>query len=240
MVSCGKKKSGRELKKLVFDLLSRKDHKKAFVAFSMLPSGQLINTLFSFLYHADEFIRWRAINTMGSIVNEIADKDMEKARVIMRRLMWNLNDESGGIGWGSPEAMGEILARHKGLAEEYGNIFISYARKDGNYLEHEMLQRDLLRGFGRLSKVRPELLKEAIPHLMLYLESADSGVRGLAAWVMGLLKKEESRPYLEKLTGDGAELMIPSRNEMIKTSVKDLAGEALEKLNGLIPNRERK
>lgn len=25
---------------------------------------------------------------------------MDSARIVMRRLMWSLNDESGGIGWG--------------------------------------------------------------------------------------------------------------------------------------------
>jgi hypothetical protein len=46
---------------------------------------------------------------MGEVMAHLADKDMESARVIMRRLMWSLNDESGGIGWGAPEAMGEIV-----------------------------------------------------------------------------------------------------------------------------------
>ncbi|MEA3417440.1 MAG: hypothetical protein U9R02_15080 [Thermodesulfobacteriota bacterium] len=53
---------------------------------------------------------------MGVVVSNLADHDMESARVIMRRLIWNLNDESGGIGWGSPEAMGEIMARNNRLA----------------------------------------------------------------------------------------------------------------------------
>ena len=231
------KLSGRELKKLALDLLSRKDYQKALIELFRLPPGQLVNTLFSFLYHTDEYIRCRAITAMGSIVAEIADKDMEKARVIMRRLMWNLNDESGGIGWGSPEAMGEILARHAGLAEEYRHVFISYARKDGNYLEHEILQRDLLRGVGRLSQVRPEFVKEAVPYLIPYLKSEDAGVRGLAAWIMGLLKIEESRPHLEKLTGDGSELRMCSGAGIVTTRVKDLAEEAFEKLNRSMPNR---
>lgn len=44
---------------------------------------------------------------------------MEKACTVMRRLMWTLNDEFGGIGWGVPEAMGEIMVCHKGLAHIY-------------------------------------------------------------------------------------------------------------------------
>ena len=64
---------------------------------------------------------------MGQVVSNLADTDMESARVIMRRLIWNLNDESGGIGWGSPEAMGDIMACHERLAGEYHRLLVSYA-----------------------------------------------------------------------------------------------------------------
>ncbi|NIR18057.1 MAG: HEAT repeat domain-containing protein, partial [Desulfobacterales bacterium] len=80
-------------------------------------------------YNEDQDVRWSAVKAMGRVVAKMADEDMESARVIMRRLMWNLNDESGGIGWGSPEAMAEILTCHDGLAKEYAHILISYARE---------------------------------------------------------------------------------------------------------------
>lgn len=95
---------------------------------------------------------------MGAFVANLADEDIESARVIVRRLMWQLNDESGGIGWGAPEVMGEILARHEGLAGEYANILTSHIKEDGNSLEHEPLQRDALWGVARLAQVRPDLV----------------------------------------------------------------------------------
>ena len=61
----------------------------------------------------DELIRWRAVSAMGIVTAALADARMDAARVIMRRMMWQLNDESGGIGWGIPEAMGEIMALMK-------------------------------------------------------------------------------------------------------------------------------
>ncbi len=157
-------------------------------------------------------------------------EDMKSARVIMRRLMWNLNDESGGIGWGSPEAMGEILACHEALSEEYSRILISYAKEDGNFQEHELIQRGVLWGIGRLSQVRPEQVKDAGPYIMPYLDSPDAGVRGLAAWIMGLLGVKEARSDLENLMGDEAGLQIYVDRRPINLRVKDLAGEALERL----------
>jgi len=103
---------------------------------------------------------------MGAVVANLAEQDMESARVIMRRLMWSLNDESGGIGWGAPEAMGEIIASHDGLAKEYVSVLISYVWKEGNFLEYEPLQRGAVWGVGRVAQVRPELAQDAGPHLL--------------------------------------------------------------------------
>lgn len=222
--------SGRALKKRVLELLGISDFYVALNKLRRYPARKVINPLFSFLYNRDDRVRWRAIKAVGAVVSGLADEDMESARVIMRRLMWNLNDESGGIGWGSPEAMGEIMACHNGLAKEYVNVLISYTNKDGNYLELEQLQRGLLWGIGRLSQVRPHLLKNAVLRLTPYLECADPNVRGLAAWVAGLLEKEDVRPGLKKLTEDEARLEIYRDGDIVNCRVKDLANEALERL----------
>jgi hypothetical protein len=180
-------KRGREMKKEVYDLLKSADLDRTMQELLHLRPQQVINPLLSFLQQTDPVIKWAAIKAIGAIVAKMADEDMESARVIMRRLMWNLNDESGGIGWGSPEAMGEILANHAGLAKEYTHILLSYARKDGNYLEHDILQRGLLWGIKRLSETRPHLVQDAAPCLLPYLKSNDAEVRNLAEQVLYVL-----------------------------------------------------
>jgi hypothetical protein len=177
----------RAFKKKVQGLLKSVDLDQAIGELQRFPPQKVINPLFSFLHHTDQDIKWAAIKAMGAIVAGMADADMESARVIVRRLMWNLNDESGGIGWGSPEAMGEILANHERLAEEYAHVLLSYARKDGNYLELPVLQRGLLWGIKRLSEVRPHLVQEAAPYLSTYLQSGDAEVRELAEQVLNTL-----------------------------------------------------
>jgi hypothetical protein len=179
----------RLLKKKVHGLLKSADHDQAIRELRRFPPQKIINPLFSFLHNTDQDIKWAAVKAMGSVVAGMADENMESARVIVRRLMWNLNDESGGIGWGSPEAMGEILANHEGLAEEYAHVLLSYAREDGNYLELPVLQRGLLWGIKRLSEVRPHLIQDAIPYLSPYLQSSDAEVRDLAEQVLSILKR---------------------------------------------------
>ncbi|MBU2622772.1 MAG: HEAT repeat domain-containing protein, partial [Proteobacteria bacterium] len=111
---------------------------------------------------------------MGDVVSSVADADIESARVVMRRLMWNLNDESGGIGWGSPEAMGEIIARNMQLGEEFSRILISYINKDGNYLENEVLQQGVIWGIGRIAGVKPHLMRDSFVFLIPSLDSCDA------------------------------------------------------------------
>ena len=226
-----KQQGGRAIKRRVLNLLKLEDFDRALKEISRLPAPSVINPLFSFLYNKDEALKWAAVAAMGSIVGKVADENMETARVIMRRLMWNLNDESGGIGWGSPEAMGEIMAVHEGLAKEYVHILLSYTREDGNYLEYEVLQRGLLWGIGRLAKARPDLVKEGVTYLMPYMHSPDAGVRGHGAWIMGLLEVEEARSELEALTEDEAELQMVLDRQPIVRHVKELAKEALKRLS---------
>lgn len=169
---------------------------------------------------------------MGTAVARLAETNMEGARNVLRRLMWNLNDESGSIGWGSPEAMGEILARHRGLAREYTHILASYTRPEGNYLENEILQRGLLWAIGRVWEVRPERIMAADPLILPYLGSGDPAVRGLAAELIGRFLDKRGRDALERLLEDGSEYESLFAEDRPKRRVGDAAREALRKIRG--------
>jgi len=123
------------------------------------PTQYIINSLISFLCSTDEKIKQRAVTVIGIVVSKLADHDIESARIIMRRLMWSLNSESGGIGWGAPEAMAEIMARNRRFADEYHKFLISYATVGENYLEHAELQKSVQIGLKRLASTMPELIK---------------------------------------------------------------------------------
>lgn len=147
------------------ELLEKSDFEDNIQKIHVYDEHKLVNALFSFLCSTDKKIKTNAVTAMGEVVSRIAETDLESARIVMRRLMLNLNDESGGIGWGAPEAMGEIMARNEKLAKEYYKILISYTADGGNYLDFEDLQKDVIAGLKRLSRVRPDLLKE-VEHLL--------------------------------------------------------------------------
>lgn len=231
LIGKGEKISGREIKKKISEVLKSDDPVSVLDRINKIKTSFAVNGLFSFLYDSNPIVKWNAVMSMGAAVSRLADEDMEAARTIIRRLMWNLNDESGGIGWGSPEAMGEILAGTNSLAEEYHKILLSYTRRDGNFQENEILQEGVLWGIGRLASKRPDLIQgPPVPHLMLFLDSQNPVVRGYAAQIMGVIGSRESRKKLESLMEDMTDILVNIDWRLITLKVKDMAEDALERL----------
>lgn len=155
-----------KLKNQIIELLRQDDLDEIRRQLHVLPETKLLNVLFSCLCHPLEIVRWHAVSGFGFIVPEIAERDMEGARTLMRRFLWMLNDESGGIGWGIPEAMAEVMFHSRTLGREYLHMLVSYTRddgpelfQDGNFLELDMMQEGVLWGLCRIAPVyQDELL----------------------------------------------------------------------------------
>ena len=217
----------RPLKRYLRDRLMAEDFNGTLSATLDLPARKAVNPLISFFCNDDVVLRWRSVSALGAVVDHLADKDRESARVVMRRLMWSLNDESGGIGWGAPEAMGEITARHAGLAKEFGHILLSYLREDCNYLEHPVLQRGVLWGCGRLAHARPEMVKPVAGCLFPFLVSDDPYHRGYAAWALRALSLAEPPGPWQACLKDQGRLQFYTEGVLHDCTVAMLAGGIL-------------
>ncbi|MGC8657736.1 MAG: DVU0298 family protein [Desulfomonilaceae bacterium] len=219
--------AGRNLKKKVLELIKGPDFGFSLEEIKRLPCRLVVNPLLSLMLDPDEQVRWRAVTALGAVVALIARDDMESARVIMRRLMWSLNDESGGIDWGAPEAMGEIMAQSERIADEYHAILISYLDENGNFLEYEPLQKGLLWGIARLSTVRPDLMEPTLTHLWKYLDSEDPSIRGLSAYTICYLTAGSQADQVKKLFDDHAEFQTFWKSELRKFKVSEFIKNAV-------------
>jgi len=224
--------SQRGIKKAILALLGQAELEDLLAALAGYPPEKLLNSLFSGICSASEKTKWNAVAAMGTTVARLADQELEAARIVMRRFMWNLNDESGGIGWGTPEALAECLACHDGLAGEYSHILVSFMREDGFYLELPSLQRGLMWGIGRLAQVHPELLHawQAPCYLLPYLDSDDQTVQALAARALGLLGVRAAAPKIEKLLQATSAVSLYTAGQLHQIPTADLAREALAAL----------
>lgn len=152
-----KKIKTRSLKKELKHQFLAGNYERTIKNLQQYPPRQVVNPLISFLCSNNEKLKSSAVAALGEIISGLAQTDIESARMIMRRLMWHLNDESGGIGWGVPEAMGEIMAKNETLANEFLKILISYIEPGFNYLENDTLRKGARWGISRVIKSHPHL-----------------------------------------------------------------------------------
>lgn len=223
----------RALNRQVRDCLRASSQAEALAAVALMPEAKVVKPLFSCLCSTEPLVKWHAVAAMGQTVAALATAEMESARVVMRRFMWMLNDESGGIGWGVPEAMAESIACHPRLAAEYSHCLISFMREDGFYLELPALQQGLLWGVARVAEVFAQLLrdKDAVRYLLPYLDAADPGVRGLACLALGRLGDTSVLAALAPCQGDGRAVCLYQAGDFVQTTVDALACQAIGSLS---------
>jgi len=219
-----KKPYGRKTKRKVGKILLEPHRKTAMEILRQIPDEQLVGHLFSHFYHKDEQVKFRSIAAMGTLGARVGRKNMEKARIILRRIMWNLNDESGGIGWGSPEAMGEILCQSSELALEFNSILFSYLDPGGNHIEHEVLQRGVLWGIGTYLGSNPHHLNDQTKELLFeYLYSLDPVKRGYAVRALINANSFDCRLLPESIMTDYHQIDIFDGWHFIATPISDMA-----------------
>ncbi len=179
-----------------------RDHLEEIAAGGMTSIGPL----FSFLLLSPQTMH-RAAVILGATVARLAEEEPEAARTVIRRFMWHMNEESGNIGWGIPDAFAECLAASPSLAETYHRILVSYIMDlghDDNFCDNDVLRRSCFWAVGRLAQARPDLCAAARPWLLKGLEDGDSLCRGMAAWALGQLPPDlMDAPALRRLAGSG-------------------------------------
>ncbi|WP_415719112.1 DVU0298 family protein [Maridesulfovibrio sp.] len=228
---------GRRIKKEVMDALESENWETEFEGLMEKHSMQaLVAPLFASLCAPAVIVRWHGITCFGKVISRMVKEDTARARIVMRRIMWMLNEESGGCAWGVPEAMGEISAVNETMAAEYGKILLSYSHEDEegpeNFLEFPTLLRGAVWGVARLAQDRPQIAAQATKDMIRFLSYPDPVIQGSACWALGGLKAVESVKKLEALTDNDTVIDIYKDSSLQSVTVGRLAQEALDKISG--------
>ncbi len=126
------------------------------------------------LFDPDEVIRWRAAEAMGRAAAALAARGLEPVRELVRRILWLMNDESGGLLWYGPQVIGAVLAQVPALCGEWGAILASF-------LEEEPFRAGTRWALWRIAAVSPDVVRSAEAELVASLDDPDPAVRGHAA-----------------------------------------------------------
>jgi hypothetical protein len=129
----------------------------------------LVNPLMACLTEGGDMAD-RAAYALGGVMDKLYAESHEEAKNIVRRFMWHMNEESGNIGWGIPEAFGETLAQSAPLAENFRRVLLHYVYdapdgKSTSFCDHAPLRISCYKAIARLLEARPEYVNEYMPVL---------------------------------------------------------------------------
>ena len=196
-----------------------------------LADKRVVGVLCALLFEQDDCFRWRSIEALGAVAAVVSEDNLESVRELLRRLEWLMNDESGGSGWHSPEAMAAIVMNVPVMINDFGVLL-------GSYLTDEPLGRGAHWAVAAIARVRPNLFSDKIDELTESLRSADPYVRGYAVLALASLDQESVADRTQLLIEDVGTLDLYSREtgEMHETTVGDLVRAVVADADSSRPN----
>jgi hypothetical protein len=186
---------------------------------------RVLGVLRSLTFDRDRLIGWRAVEAMGVVAERLADQDPDAVLEELRSLFWLLSEESGGVCWHAPEAMGEIVRRRPDKFSSYISITAT--------LINEMADEDLdhfrpgvLWAIGRLGPIASGTLSDVLPAIEASLESPDPQARGMAVWCLQQVDRAHLIDGRPDLAADSGAVSLYEDGALTQTTVGDLVARA--------------
>ena len=187
---------------------------------------RVLSYLTALTYDPEPLLSWRAVSALGVAAGCIADQDAEYVRVHLRRLMWLLNDESGGIGWRAPESMGEIIRARPQLFGTFIPIVIAVLDMEPE--DAPPFRPGTLWALGRLAQVAFDEIYPALPWIIPCLKDPHAQTRGMAVWCLMQLHQGRTVVELQSLVQDEKPVLVFQNGEILNTTVSQLASQAIQ------------
>jgi hypothetical protein len=145
----------------------------------------------------------------------------EKVRVYLRTLFWSMNEESGGIGWSSPQTIAEIIVRIPELIDPYGSMMIAHA------IEEPPLMKGAAWGMGRLGMRIADSMEFFREKILAVFREDDSETLGLMAWAMGRTGFSPALLFIKKMLRRDEAVTIYIEGAFCRKPLKQWAAEAI-------------
>jgi hypothetical protein len=160
----------------------------ALLALAGGRATRLLQYLTRRLSSAREEEKWRAVWALGVVVGDQQLISPERATDLLRRFLWSLNDESGAVPNGVPEAIGEILAFRPELQGRFLPLLCSFVT-DEDLTQTGAIERGVLWALGRIGPSVARCSPEAVEAIKLAAKShPDPDTRKVAAQSLAKLQ----------------------------------------------------
>jgi len=151
--------------KNLVSLLAREDF-EGLRALARQQTSMVLRYLSGRLYSADETEKWGAVRGLGAIMADLDIIDESRGADMLRRFFWAMNDESGAVPYGVPEAIGEILVRRPEFQKEFLPILCSMLTHE-DLIQTGPIERGVMWALGRIgppvAHISPDVIK-ALKH----------------------------------------------------------------------------
>ncbi len=137
------------------------------IAIASLQNPNVFGWLIALSYDKESPVSWKAIKAMGYIAETyVKANNIEPLRNTIRKLLWSMTDESGGIGWRAAELIGEIVFAEPSLFEDIIPILWSQ-REEESFLESVL--RSMIRLSNKINitdyiEINPTELESLLKH----------------------------------------------------------------------------
>jgi hypothetical protein len=128
-------------------------------------------------------------------------KDTERVRRFICRILWLMNDESGGVCWNGPEVIGEVLRNVPHLVGEYGQLL-------PGFFAEEPFEAGSRWAVARAAEVNKTLFRSSVDALVGSLDHPDSKIRGCSLIALKALDHPISKQNKERLRADRSTFSI--------------------------------
>lgn len=208
------------IKDKVRDVLQRRSYHELI---ALNKKGKAVfRYLVSLSFDKTDVITWRSIEAMGIFCKEVAQNDPEETMHMVRKLLWYLSEETGGVAWSAPEMLGEVVRNNPKLTAHIAPIV--------THLDEPPFQRGVAWATGRIGELFPEMVSDVIHETIENTKSDDPFIRGYTARALGLVKVKEALSALDNLLEDPAVIQCYINGEIVDKTVSELAMEAKAKI----------
>ncbi|MCK9419001.1 MAG: hypothetical protein M0R70_06460 [Nitrospirae bacterium] len=204
-----------------------------------------LSQLVRIAYDKDTLAGWRAIKAIGRVAKALVKTDDEFLRVTIRKLLWSLSDESGGIGWAAPEILGEIVSADPG---KFSDIIPLIA--EVYEIEEKVFRPGVIYALMRIAETSPELVMNYQKIIISSLTDGDPMIRIYILdlirllWPIACKKNIWSKEYQDKienaiinLKNDGKVVWIYKNSAFIDIEVGDAVKNVMNELKIYEMNR---
>jgi hypothetical protein len=198
-----------------------------------LQSRKALSALVRLAYDRETLVGWRAIVAVGRVASVYSRNNYEFLRETVRKLLWSLTDESGGIGWSAPELLGEIVSSEP---EKFSDVVPLIA--EVFCIEEDVFRPGVLYAFKRIARTHPEMITPFQQTILGGLSEQDPKTRIYAIELVVMLAKHLDRENLDSmrkqvaaLTRDEQEAWIYEGDGFSGVVVKEFAAAAMKHLS---------